>query len=492
MKKNYILTLLIVLTSTYYTHCQIIVPSGDFETWQNVGTSDEEPTNWNSNKTGSGSASIVPQSCFREASNPHSGNYCLKLENSSFFGTIVVAQTTTGQIQHPTFDPADHYISTVTANTDFNAPFIGRPDSLVGWFRFTQGGLDIGRVSAFLHDNYNYEEPDQGGSASHLIASAVYDVPNGSTAIWTRFSIPFIYVAGSMGNTTPTHILLIATASNTPSASSSTILWVDDLEVIYCTPTTSTLNVTECNSYTSPSGKVWTSSNTYLDTIPNSTNCDSIITINLTVNNSTTNTISVTSCDSYTSPSGNYTWTNSNTYLDTIPNTSNCDSIITVNLTINSVSSLTTTTSGVTISANNSSAIYQWLDCDNNNIIIIGESGQSFVATSNGNYAVELTENGCVDTSACVAITTVGILENSFGNNLLVYPNPTNGNFSVDLGKVYKNCNILINDISGKQVASRTMTESQTLNLSIQEPAGIYIVSIQAGDKKAIIRLIKE
>ena len=30
------------------------------------------------------------------------------------------------------------------------------------------------------------------------------------------------------------------------------------------------------------------------------------------------------------------------------------------------------------------------------------------------------------------------------------------------------------------------------LNLSIKEPAGIYIVSIQAGDKKAVIRLVKE
>ena len=206
----------------------------------------------------------------------------------------------------------------------------------------------------------------------------------------------------------------------------------------------------------------------------------------------TSSTITEIACDSYTSPSGNYVWTSSNTYMDTIPNTANCDSIITINLTINSISDLTISTSGTTVSTNNTGATYQWVDCDNNYAVIVGETGQSYIATVNGNYAVELTENGCVDTTACVAITTVGILENNFGNNLLVYPNPTNGNFSIDLGDVYENSEVLITDLSGKLLDSKTIAQSQTLNLSIREPAGIYILSIKAEDKKAVIRLIKE
>ena len=83
-------------------------------------------------------------------------------------------------------------------------------------------------------------------------------------------------------------------------------------------------------------------------------------------------------------------------------------------------------------------------------------------------------------------------MENSFGNNLLVYPNPTSGNFSVDLGAAYENSQITIIDISGKLIDSKTITQSQTLNFSLKEPAGIYIVSIQAEDKKAVIRLVKK
>ena len=86
-----------------------------------------------------------------------------------------------------------------------------------------------------------------------------------------------------------------------------------------------------CDSYTSPSGKTWTTSNTYSDTIANTAGCDSVITVNLTVRNKSFATINPDVCDSYTSPSGK-TWTTTNTYLDTIPNDANCDSIITVKL----------------------------------------------------------------------------------------------------------------------------------------------------------------
>ncbi|MGH1335476.1 MAG: hypothetical protein ACRBFS_05055, partial [Aureispira sp.] len=45
--------------------------------------------------------------------------------------------------------------------------------------------------------------------------------------------------------------------------------------------------------------------------------------------------ITITACDSYMALSGNYTFTTSGTYMDTISNTCGADSIITINLTIN-------------------------------------------------------------------------------------------------------------------------------------------------------------
>ena len=197
------------------------------------------------------------------------------------------------------------------------------------------------------------------------------------------------------------------------------------------------------------------------------------------------NLIEIT-CDLYTSPAG--VIYNSSSIINEVI----CREIYSIELTINNVSDLTTTTSGITISANNLGATYQWLDCDNSNAIILGETGQSFTPTANGNYAVELTENGCVDTTSCVSISTLGIIENDFGNGFVVYPNPTIGNFAVDLGDIYETSYVSIADVNGKLIYSKSTSQSQILNLSIEEATGIYIVSIYAGNKKAVIRLIKK
>jgi hypothetical protein len=250
---------------------------------------------------------------------------------------------------------------------------------------------------------------------------------------------------------------------------------------------------TACNSYTWIDGNTYTTSNsTATDTLINADGCDSVVTLNLTIHYSNTGTDVQTGCNSFTWIDGNTYTTSTTTATDTLTNAAGCDSVVTLHLTINSVSDLSTTTSGLAISANNANATYQWLDCNNAYAIINGQTGQTFTATANGNYAVELTENGCVDTSACVAITTVGIVENSFGDGLFIYPNPTNGNFSIDLGALYENAQVSITDISGKLVESKSIAQSQVLNLTIEEPAGIYLISIQAGNKKAVIKLVKE
>src|SRR5688572_30901614 len=86
---------------------QTAIPNGAFENWQNVGSNTEEPTNWSGNKTGGGNATLGPQTCFREGTNPHTGTYCLKLDNASFFGTPINATVTTGKIEAPTTNPVD-------------------------------------------------------------------------------------------------------------------------------------------------------------------------------------------------------------------------------------------------------------------------------------------------------------------------------------------------------------------------------------------------
>ena len=61
---------------------------------------------------------------------------------------------------------------------------------------------------------------------------------------------------------------------------------------------------------------------------------------------------------------------------------------------------------------------YQWIYCDS--VEIEGATFQSFTPTENGNYAVVITQDGCVDTSGCYMINTIGINELYQGQKKLV------------------------------------------------------------------------
>ncbi|MDC1370912.1 hypothetical protein N8289_03630, partial [Flavobacteriales bacterium] len=105
---------------------------------------------------------------------------------------------------------------------------------------------------------------------------------------------------------------------------------------------TGTDTQTACNSYTWINGVTYTSSNnTATQTLTNAQGCDSVVALNLTINNSTTGVDVQTSCDSYTWINGVTYTSSNNTATDTFTNSQGCDSIVTLNLTINPSAAIT-------------------------------------------------------------------------------------------------------------------------------------------------------
>jgi hypothetical protein len=58
--------------------------------------------------------------------------------------------------------------------------------------------------------------------------------------------------------------------------------------------------------------------------------------------------------------------------------------------------------------------------------------------------------------------------------------------------KNHQNTKISITDLKGRLVQSIAYVESQLLSLKLEDPAGVYLLVIKTGDKKKVIRLIKQ
>ncbi len=255
--------------------------------------------------------------------------------------------------------------------------------------------------------------------------------------------------------------------------------------------TSGSLSVSACNSYTSPSGThVWTVSGSYLDTMANMFGCDSLITIQLSVHSNTLGSLSVSACNSYTSPSGQHVWTANGTYIDTMANVFGCDSILTINLTIHTVD-VTVSNNSPVLQSNATGAGYHWLDCNNGMSPISGETNQSFTPINNGSYAVQVTQNGCTDTSACISVTNVGISHINVEKPAL-YPNPTHGNLTIAL-PAYHQVEIRVSDILGQEVLSVIRNVSNQLQLHIPGKSGVYFMKLTVeGGLHYYYKIVKE
>jgi hypothetical protein len=96
------------------------------------------------------------------------------------------------------------------------------------------------------------------------------------------------------------------------------------------------------------------------------------------------------------------------TYTTGYPMGNSCDSLATLTLQVTTVNTTVVQSNGNLISQA-VGAQYQWLDCGNGFAEVPGATGPSYAVTVAGSYAVEVTQNGCVDTSACVS--NVGVEE---------------------------------------------------------------------------------
>jgi hypothetical protein len=236
MKKLFTLFL---ISSSLYVSAQTTISNGGFEAWGNPSPGvAAEPTGWYSDKSGSSIASAGPQICYKDNSIVHTGTASVRVETTNYLGQAVNGAVTTGVINAPTFTKTDGYIGTINYSTSTDKRymnFVGRPDSIVGYYQYLSGGAgEQPKVRAILHtsDYFDPETPTTYHAActANKIGDAVWIGPTGTSAVWKRFSVPFTYTSAGA----PAHILInITSSANQATTITGSKLWIDDLSVIY-------------------------------------------------------------------------------------------------------------------------------------------------------------------------------------------------------------------------------------------------------------------
>ncbi|HRZ41905.1 MAG TPA: T9SS type A sorting domain-containing protein [Bacteroidales bacterium] len=247
--------------------------------------------------------------------------------------------------------------------------------------------------------------------------------------------------------------------------------------------------ITACDSVTWIDGITYTASNnTATKTLTSVFGCDSIIALDLTIHYSAASTDTHTACDSFVWINGITYTSSNNTATHTLSTVDGCDSVITLNLTINTVD-VSVTVADPVITANETGATYQWLDCNNSYAIITGKTSQVFTATANGSYAVKVTKNGCTDTSMCVTIVTAGLDDHQVLNDVSVFPNPNQGIVNIHLGSM-KDASVRIFNMHGRLMYAATNINDSVHKFEFHEVPGVYIIEVSAQGRRQYHRMV--
>ena len=265
--------------------------------------------------------------------------------------------------------------------------------------------------------------------------------------------------------------------------------WVNDgyvLKLNECSPSSGTDIISACDSIIWIDGNTYTTSNntaTYY--LTNYTGCDSLVSLDLSLNYSSSSIETISSCHPYT-------WIDGNTYnssisgvTHTLINSSGCDSVVTLDLTLN----LMDTSIWISVTAlnsNQSGVQYQWLDCENNLSVIQGATQQLYQPWMSGTFALELTDgSGCKDTSYCRPfLYYLGIDKNPAAQNLNIYPNPADDVINIELPEVETKGLVTITDAQGRILCSLSTNGQSSLQINLSNlESGIYFVTLKNGDK---------
>ncbi|HCY42256.1 MAG TPA: hypothetical protein DHV48_13020, partial [Prolixibacteraceae bacterium] len=255
------------------------------------------------------------------------------------------------------------------------------------------------------------------------------------------------------------------------------------------------------NSYTWH-GTTYTAGGTYTAAYTTVNGCDSVFTLNLTVNPTYAFNENHTICEGDVYNWHGNIYSTEGIYYDSLQSQTGCDSTFTLNLTVNPLPDIflgndTTICADafILLDAGNPGATYLWSEA--------GANGQTIIVDSTGQglstFDVSVTvNNGCViSDTISITIEVCDAIDENGDNIFSVFPNPSDEIVNIISSNQFSDAQIELTDINGKLVYCSRMTDLNGITGNKQfdlgeYPAGVYFMHFITGTHVQVIRVVRQ
>lgn len=132
---------------------------------------------------------------------------------------------------------------------------------------------------------------------------------------------------------------------------------------------------------------------------------------------------------------------------------------------------------------------YQWIRCSDESELV-GETFKTFTPDDEEFYAVIINDNGCIDTSECINVINATVGDSKNDLELTVYPNPSNGIFTLKLSQGFIGSVELFN-FEGRLIQSQQINHEYEIEFDATgNEAGMYLLRVIDGTNTKTVKLV--
>lgn len=241
MKKTIVCLISLLTTSSLAAQGNYQIPNSDFEQeWVKSGEKTEPGHGWYSFVSAGGTFAAAAPNTTTQVEG-YNSKKAVSISSVDLWLAKANGNLTTGKINMGSFTPTNeaNYNYTSRSTEDGNCPFVGLPDTVRCYAKFTRGGKGYNAAGTFIvHGDVDFKDPHESSEniATYEVARAVLDIAPSTD--WQPVTASFTYSKTaeqieSAAELQTRYMLASFTTNPTPGGSAGDELIIDDVVLVY-------------------------------------------------------------------------------------------------------------------------------------------------------------------------------------------------------------------------------------------------------------------